>query len=448
MFDTIAGISSALGIGAISIIRMSGNDAIKIINSVFSKKIDETVSHVINYGHIKEKDMIIDEVLISFMKAPKTFTREDVVEIYCHGGITTTNKILQMLLSNGARLSEPGEFTKRAYLNGRIDLIEAESIMDLINSKTESARKLAVNGINKNISNMIEELRKKISKILSNIEVNIDYPEYEDITIITKKMIDVEIKMIENRINQILKESKNGKIIKEGINTLILGKPNVGKSSILNSLLGEEKAIVTNIPGTTRDVVEGNFLLESIEFNILDTAGIRETDNLIEKIGVSKSLSLINDAELIILVINNNEEIEEEDLKLIELTKDKKRIIVINKIDLETKLKRDQAFDGAVEISAINNDLTKLKEKMKEMFNLEEISSKDPTYLFNNRQIGLLEKTLLSVKDVKKGLEDDLPVDIIEIDLKQIWDLLGEILGRKNNDELTDEIFKNFCLGK
>ena len=448
MEDTIVGISTALGIGAISIIRVSGKDTIDIVNRIFSKDLSKVATHTINYGFIKENNVIIDEVLLSIMKAPKTFTKEDVIEINCHGGIATTNKILEILIKNGARLAEPGEFTKRAFLNGRIDLIEAESIMDLINSKTESSRKLAINGISGNISNMIETLRKSILKILSNIEANIDYPEYEDILVVTKNMINSEILVIENRIKEIIKESENGKIIKEGIKTVILGKPNVGKSSLLNKLIDEDKAIVTDIAGTTRDIVEGSISVSGVLLNIIDTAGIRTTTDLIEKIGVDKSLNLIDDADLIILVLNNNEELEKEDYEILEKTNNKNRIIVINKIDLEKKINRDNLFGDIVEVSAINNDIENLKNKIIEKFNLNEIEKKDPNYLFNTRQISTLKKALISIEDIKKGLQEELPVDILEIDLKQIFELLGDVIGKNYKEELIDEIFKNFCLGK
>jgi tRNA modification GTPase len=448
MNDTIAGISTALGIGAISIIRVSGNDSIEITNKIFTKDLRTANSHSLNYGYIKDKDIIIDEVLVSVMKSPKTFTKEDVIEINCHGGITSTNKILALLLENGARLAEPGEFTKRAFLNGRIDLIEAESIMELINSKTESARKLAVNGIKGNISVMIEALRTRISKILTNIEANIDYPEYEDILIITKELIDKEITFIEKEIEKIIKESSNGKIIKDGINAVILGKPNVGKSSLLNALIGEDKAIVTDIPGTTRDFVEGTITINSILFNIIDTAGVRESNDIIEKIGVNKSLNLIKDADLIILVLNNNEALENEDLILLDKTKDNNRIIVINKIDLETKIDKTILNDNIVEISILNNNIGALKDKLIELFNLENLEKKDPNYLFNTRQISTLKKCLNNINDLKKGISNNLPVDILEIDLKQIWEFLGEIIGKNYKEELIDEIFSNFCLGK
>ena len=303
MKDTIAAISTALGVGAISIIRVSGNDAIKIVNSISKRKILETVdSHTITYDHIMEDGKVIDEVLISVMKAPRTFTCEDVVEINAHGGITTTNRILKELLKKGCRLAEPGEFTKRAFLNGRIDLTQAEGIMDLINSKTEKARNLAINQLDGKVSNLINELRNDIIQILANIEVNIDYPEYEDIEELTNEKVRPMLDNLEKKMKKILNESENGKLVREGIKTSIIGKPNVGKSSLLNRLLNEEKAIVTDIEGTTRDIVEGTIVIDGILLNIIDTAGIRETNDLVESIGVKKSMELIEKSDLVLYV--------------------------------------------------------------------------------------------------------------------------------------------------
>lgn len=313
MNDTIAAISTALGIGAISIIRVSGPDAINIVNKITKfKKITKVSSHTINYDYIVYNKKIIDEVLISVMKAPKTFTKEDVVEINCHGGIAATNKILEILLINGCRLAEPGEFTKRAFLNGRIDLIEAEGIMDLINAKTEKTRSLAINELHGNVSNMIKNLRQKILEILANIEVNIDYPEYEDIEIMTIEQIKDQIKVIEKEVKEIIKKSEDGKIIKEGITVALVGRPNVGKSSLLNCLLETDKAIVTDIEGTTRDSVEGQIVLNGVVINFIDTAGIRKTDDKVEIIGVNKSLKIIENSDLVLFLLNNNEKITKE----------------------------------------------------------------------------------------------------------------------------------------
>ena len=450
MNDTICAISTALGVGAISIIRVSGDDAINIVDKIFDNNLKNKESHTINYGHIKYNDEIIDEVMISVMKAPKTFTKEDVVEINSHGGIATTNKILELLLINGARLAEPGEFTKRAFLNGRIDLIEAESIMDLINSKTESARKLAINGATGRLSKLIRNIIDKLALVNANIEVNIDYPEYEDIEVVTKKEIENISKYINKELSKLLDESENGKLIKEGINTVILGRPNVGKSSILNKLIEEEKAIVTNVAGTTRDIVEGQIRVNGILLNIIDTAGIRETEDIVEKIGVEKSLSLINNSDLIILVLNNNEELTKEDEKLLEYTKDKKRIIVINKVDLEKKINLSIFKDEEIlKLSALKEQgLENLKEKISKLFNLEEINSGDFTYLSNSREISLVKKAINISKNLEEALKNDVPIDLLEIDIKEICEILGEIIGENYNDKLIDTLFSNFCLGK
>ena len=450
MNDTICAISTALGVGAISIIRVCGDDAINIVDKIFDNNLKNKESHTINYGHIKYNDEIIDEVMVSVMKAPKTFTKEDVVEINSHGGIATTNKILELLLINGARLAEPGEFTKRAFLNGRIDLIEAESIMDLINSKTESARKLAINGATGRLSKLIRNIIDKLTLVNANIEVNIDYPEYEDIEVVTKKEIENISKYINKELSKLLDESENGKLIKEGINTVILGRPNVGKSSILNKLIEEEKAIVTNVAGTTRDIVEGQIRVNGILLNIIDTAGIRETEDIVEKIGVEKSLSLINNSDLIILVLNNNEELTKEDEKLLEYTKDKKRIIVINKVDLEKKINLSIFKDEEiVKLSALKEQgLENLKEKISKLFNLEEINSGDFTYLSNSREISLVKKSINISKNLEEALKNDVPIDLLEIDIKEICEILGEIIGENYNDKLIDTLFSNFCLGK
>ena len=451
MNDTIAAISTALGVGAISIVRVSGNDALDIVNKIFKgKNLKDVESHTINYGHIYDNEKLVDEVLVSVMKAPRTFTREDVVEINVHGGIATTNKVLELLLTNGCRLAEPGEFTKRAFMNGRIDLIEAEAVMDLINAKTEKAMSLAVNQVTGDVSSLISNLRKEISKTLANIEVNIDYPEYEDIEVMTVDMVKQNISDIRAKINIILKESKNGQLIKDGIKTIIIGKPNVGKSSILNRLLNEEKAIVTDVAGTTRDIVEGTIAIDGIMLNMIDTAGIRETDDLVESIGVKKSLSLIDEADLILYVLNNNEELSSEEKDIIEKIKDKKSIIIVNKIDLEEKLDLTSVKnDRIVKISALNNEgINNLKSSIKEMFNLEEIEKGDYTYLSSARSISLLRKALNSLDEVENGINNNMPIDLIEIDLKDVWNQLGEVTGENYSEELIDQLFSQFCLGK
>lgn len=450
MNDTICAISTALGVGAISIIRVSGDDAIDIVNKIFDKDLTKKESHTINYGHIVYNGEIIDEVMVSIMKSPKTFTKEDIVEINSHGGVAVTNKVLEILLLEGARLAEPGEFTKRAFLNGRIDLVEAESIMDLIESKTETSRKLAISGMEGKVSKLVKNIIDNLVKVNANIEVNIDYPEYEDIEIVTKEKIEEMSKYINKELTKLLNESENGKLIKDGINTLILGRPNVGKSSILNKLIEEDKAIVTSVAGTTRDIVEGQIRVNGILLNIIDTAGVRETEDIVEKIGVEKSLSLVNDADLIILVFNNNEKLTDEDKKLLEYTKEKKRIIVINKIDLENNLDiSNLKNERIVKVSALKDSgIENLKNEINDMFNLEEINLGDFTYLSNSRQISLVKKAVEISKNLEEALNNDVPIDLLEIDIKEICEILGEIIGESYDDKLIDTLFSNFCLGK
>lgn len=448
MEDTIAAIATSLGVGAISIIRVSGPEAIKIVNNIFKgKDLTKQKTHTITYGHISENDKIIDEVLISIMKSPKSFTTEDTVEINCHGGISTTNKVLELLLNNGCRLAAPGEFTKRAFLNGRIDLIEAEGVMDLINSKTEKARNLAINQLSGTSSELIKKLRKEIVEILANIEVNIDYPEYDDIAVLSTQIIKPQITNIIKELKEIIDHSENTKIIKDGIDVLILGRPNVGKSSLLNRLLEEDKAIVTDIEGTTRDIVEGKINLDGIILNIIDTAGIRQTEDVVEKIGVEKSLSLIDKADLVLFLLNNNEDITPEDKNIINQLKNKNHIIVINKCDLTKKL--DLNDNDCVYISAKENiGIDDLKNKIKELYNLEKIETEDLSYLSSARSISLLKQAMQSLKNADKGIDDNYPIDMVEIDIKDSWNILGEIIGETYEEELIDQLFSQFCLGK
>ena len=451
MKDTIAAISTALGVGAISIIRVSGEDAVDIVNKIFKgKDLSLVESHMINYGYIYDNDKVIDEVLVSVMLAPRTFTREDVVEINVHGGIATTNKVLELLLTNGCRLAEPGEFTKRAFLNGRIDLVEAEGVMDLINAKTEKARSLAINQINGSVSSLIKDLRQELVETIANIEVNIDYPEYEDIEIMTTDRVKKNITVIRKKIKNILSKSENSKIIKDGIKTVIIGRPNVGKSSILNSLLEEDKAIVTNIAGTTRDIVEGRLSVDGIILNMIDTAGIRKTDDVVESIGVEKSLSLIDEADLVLFVLNNNEQITDEDQEILAKIKGKNNIVIINKIDLEAKLDENIIdSENIVKMSVVKNvGIDCLKETIKKLFNLEKIEQTDYTYLSTARSISLLRQSLISLDNVEQGIKVGMPIDMIEIDLKNVWYILGDIIGANYSDELIDQLFSQFCLGK
>lgn len=447
MNDTIVAISTALGEGAISIIRVSGDDAIKIINPLFDgKDLEKASSHTINYGHIVYNGEIIDEVLLSIMKAPKTYTKEDVIEINTHGSIAVVNKIMEILLLEGCRLAEPGEFTKRAFLNGRIDLTESEGVMDLINSETELTRKMAINELSGNVSRLITDTREDIISLISNIEVNIDYPEYEDIEVVTINKIREKVREIKEKLLKTLKLSEDGKILKDGIKTVILGKPNVGKSSLLNALLEEEKAIVTDVKGTTRDIVEGSILVGGVKLNLIDTAGVRKSDDIVEKIGIEKSLNLIDEAELVLLILDASCPLSEEDKYLLEKTKDKKRIIIMNKIDLKLN---NSYMDDVIKISAKNNEgIEEIKDAIKELFNVGTFMSKNLTFFTNVRQISLLKSAIKSLEDVEQGIKEERKIDMIEIDLKLVWEKLGDIIGANYTEELIDNLFSRFCLGK
>ena len=449
MNDTIAAISTAQGVGAIAIIRVSGSRAIEIVDSIFSNKnMKFADTHTIHYGYILDDSEIIDEVLVSLMRAPKSFTTEDVVEINSHGGISTTNKILELLLVKGARLALPGEFSKRAFLNGRIDLTEAEGIIDLINSKTDISRKIALNQLNGKANDMIRKLRDELVQIISNIEVNIDYPEYEDIEEVTTHKIKKNLFEIENKLKKIINQSKSGEILVNGIKTVIVGRPNVGKSSLLNRLIGEEKAIVTDVKGTTRDSVEAILTIDNIILNLIDTAGIHDTDDIVESIGVDKSLQLIDQADLILFVVNFNEKLNEDDYKIIDKLDGKNYITIVNKIDLEKKIDYTN-LKNVVFVSALNDDnIDEIGCKIKKMFGLEKIETGDLTYLTSARSQALLKKVLVGVSDIKNGIDSNSPIDMIEIDLKNIWNLLGEIIGETYNEELLDQLFSRFCVGK
>ena len=450
MKDTIVAISTSLGVGAISIIRVSGEDSIEIVNKITKKhRLCEVESNTINYDKIVYKNEIIDEVLISVIKAPHTYTGENVVEINCHGGISTTNKILQILLEVGCRLAKPGEFTERRFLNGKIDLLQAESVMDLLNSKNETTRKMAINQMDGKVSKLIRDLRQDFIEILANINVNIDYPEYEDIEEITIQDIKEKIGILEQKLNKIIIESKNARVIKEGITTAIIGKPNVGKSSLLNKLIKEDKAIVTDIEGTTRDIVEGSIDIDGLTLNIIDTAGIRNTDDLIESIGVQKSKDLIKRADLVLYVLNNNEELTEEDKIIITELSTRTHIIIINKNVLERKRDTSEIKEEYIEISVLNDEgIEKLINRIKQLYELEKFNTQDLTYLTNARGLAILEQVLLVTNELKKSLELNIPIDMIEIDIKKIWNLLGEITGDTYEDELIDQLFSQFCLGK
>ncbi len=449
--DTIAGISTAMGEGAISIVRLSGDDALTIANKVFKgKDLTQVPTHTIHYGHLIdfETEMKIDEVLISIMKAPRTFTAEDVVEINCHGGILVTNKVLEILLRAGARLAEPGEFTKRAFLNGRIDLAQAESIMDIIHAKSEESLSLALNGLDGRVSQLIKNLREHVLNIIAQIEVNIDYPEYDDVEEMTNDVLLPKARDIKVEMEKLLDTAKTGKILRDGIKTVIIGRPNVGKSSLLNQLMREEKAIVTNIAGTTRDVVEGFINVGGITLNLIDTAGIRDTEDIVEAIGVEKSRKLINEAELILLVLNSNETLTEDDRELLTLTEGKKRLVILNKTDLEQKIEHEE-LPASIKTSMIaENGIEIIEQTIKAMFEIGDIKAKDMTYLSNARHIAKLNIAINSITDAINAMEDGMLIDMVEIDIKNAWYTLGEILGEEIGDSLIDELFSKFCLGK
>lgn len=451
MDENICAISTSLGVGAISIVRCSGPNVIEIVNEIFDgTDLTKVKSHTIHYGHIVFDEEIIDEVLVSVMRAPKTFTREDIVEINCHGGISPTNKILETLIIKGMRLAMPGEFSKIAYLNGRIDLVEAEAINDLILAETDEQRKYAINRTIGNLSRLIKDNRAKLVNLQAKLEVNFDYPEEADNIEMTHSLVNQELLTIKESLEKLLDSSKDGKLVREGIDVAIVGKPNVGKSSILNHLLDENKAIVTDIAGTTRDIVEGSITLSGIKLNLIDTAGIRETDDYVEKIGVDKSIEMIDVADLVIYVFNNNEKITKEELDLLDKIKNVQKIILINKSDLKSKIDETILKDYKIvygnTIDA--NGLDSLKKTIIDMFKLDEIKSKNYNFLSNARQSSLVSSALNSIKEAMKSVENEVPLEMIATDIKEAYDTLGEIIGETYKDELLDELFSNFCLGK
>lgn len=449
MEDTICAVSTALGIGGIAIIRVSGPKAIEIVDEVFKGcDLTEVNSHTINYGHISWKGKIIDEVLVTVMRAPKTYTMEDVVEVNIHGGIAVTNKVLEILLTAGCRQAMRGEFTKRAFLNGRIDLTQAEAIEDMINAESENARNLSINQLTGKLSDIISALKRRILELESKIEVNIDYPEYEDIEDMTVSKVGEELKRINLDVQRLIDESSNGKVVKAGLNVAIVGRPNVGKSSILNFLLEEDKAIVTDIAGTTRDVVEGKIVLNGNIINFIDTAGIRETEDVVEKIGVDKSIKVLDAADLVILVLNHGEELCKEELELLNRLENRKHIVFVNKDDVEGRMDLPRGIDAIYGNTVSKTGLDSLKNKIVSMFELEEITKKDLTYISNARQLSLIEQVKTSIDSAIQAIESGMPVDIIEIDLTEARVKLGEILGEVYDEELIDELFARFCLGK
>uniref|UniRef100_UPI00403F8D86 tRNA uridine-5-carboxymethylaminomethyl(34) synthesis GTPase MnmE n=1 Tax=Candidatus Enterococcus willemsii TaxID=1857215 RepID=UPI00403F8D86 len=457
-FDTIAAISTPPGEGAISIVRMSGDQAIAIANQLFkaNKQLKDVASHTINYGHLVDpKDnQLVDEVMVSVLRAPKTFTREDVVEINCHGGIVVVNQILQLLLRQGARLAEPGEFTKRAFLNGRVDLSQAEAVMDLIRAKTDKAMNVALNQLDGNLSKLIRDLRQEILETLAQVEVNIDYPEYDDVEELTTRLLLEKAQQVQGQIDALLATAQQGKILREGLHTAIIGRPNVGKSSLLNHLLREEKAIVTDIAGTTRDVIEEYVNVRGVPLKLVDTAGIRETEDIVERIGVERSRKALSEADLILLVLNQSEPLTAEDRQLIEVTQGTKRIVLLNKTDLPAQLNQDDlrtllGNDAMFSVSVLKNDgLDQLEQAIAELFFGGQTAEKDASYLSNTRHIALLENASQALSEVMSGIEAGMPVDLVQMDMTRCWDYLGEVVGDSVQDELITQLFSQFCLGK
>lgn len=458
-FDTIAAISTAPGEGAIGIVRISGDLAISIASSIYqcgTKQLEEQKTHTIHYGHIVDPKSgeVYDEVMVSVLRAPKTFTREDIVEINCHGGIVAINRVLQLVLRMGARLAEPGEFTKRAFLNGRIDLSQAEAVMDLIRAKTDKSMQLAMRQLDGELSHLIQNLRQEILNTLAQVEVNIDYPEYDDVEEMTLQLLREKTQQVLQGIRALLNTASQGKILRDGLKTAIVGRPNVGKSSLLNVLLREEKAIVTDIAGTTRDTIEEYVNVRGVPLQLIDTAGIRETDDVVEKIGVERSRKALKEADFVLLLLNQSETLQEEDIRLLETTKGMKRIILFNKTDLPSKLSTEDIAPYAQEeeivtTSMLNKEgIDQLEEKIAGYFFQGQMNERDATYLSNTRHIALLEKAEQALVEVQNGIEMEMPVDLIQIDFTRAWDLLGEITGDSVQDELLTQLFSQFCLGK
>ena len=458
-FDTIAAISTAPGEGAIGIVRISGDLAISIASSIYqcgTKQLEEQKTHTIHYGHIVDPKSgeVYDEVMVSVLRAPKTFTREDIVEINCHGGIVAINRVLQLVLRMGARLAEPGEFTKRAFLNGRIDLSQAEAVMDLIRAKTDKSMQLAMRQLDGQLSHLIQNLRQEILNTLAQVEVNIDYPEYDDVEEMTLQLLREKTQQVLQGIRALLNTASQGKILRDGLKTAIVGRPNVGKSSLLNVLLREEKAIVTDIAGTTRDTIEEYVNVRGVPLQLIDTAGIRETNDVVEKIGVERSRKALKEADFVLLLLNQSETLQEEDIRLLETTKGMKRIILFNKTDLPSKLSKEDIAPYAqveeiVTTSMLNKEgIDQLEEKIAGYFFQGQMNERDATYLSNTRHIALLEKAEQALVEVQNGIEMEMPVDLIQIDFTRAWDLLGEITGDSVQDELLTQLFSQFCLGK
>ena len=452
-FDTIAAISTPLGEGAIGIVRLSGTDSFAIAQKIFKgKDLASVASHTLNYGHIvdPDKNEILDEVMVGAMRSPKTFTREDIIEINTHGGIAVTNEILQLVIREGARLAEPGEFTKRAFLNGRVDLTQAEAVMDIIRAKTDKAMNIAVKQLDGSLSDLINNTRQEILNTLAQVEVNIDYPEYDDVEEATTEIIREKTSEFEALLTNLLKTARRGKILREGISTAIIGRPNVGKSSLLNNLLREEKAIVTDIEGTTRDVIEEYVNINGVPLKLVDTAGIRETEDIVEQIGVERSKKALKEADLVLLVLNASEPLTDQDRQLLEISQDSNRIILLNKVDLPEKIEIDQLPEDHIKISVLKNqNINQIEDRINALFfENAGLVEQDATYLSNARHISLIEKAVESLQAVNEGLALGMPVDLLQVDLTRTWEILGEITGDAAPDELITQLFSQFCLGK
>ena len=452
-FDTIAAISTPLGEGAIGIVRLSGTDSFAIAQRIFKgKDLASVASHTLNYGHIvdPDKNEILDEVMVGAMRSPKTCTREDIIEINTHGGIAVTNEILQLVIREGARLAEPGEFTKRAFLNGRVDLTQAEAVMDIIRAKTDKAMNIAVKQLDGSLSDLINNTRQEILNTLAQVEVNIDYPEYDDVEEATTEIIREKTSEFEALLTNLLKTARRGKILREGISTAIIGRPNVGKSSLLNNLLREEKAIVTDIEGTTRDVIEEYVNINGVPLKLVDTAGIRETEDIVEQIGVERSKKALKEADLVLLVLNASEPLTDQDRQLLEISQDSNRIILLNKVDLPEKIEIDQLPEGHIKISVLKNqNIDQIEDRINALFfENAGLVEQDATYLSNARHISLIEKAVESLQAVNEGLALGMPVDLLQVDLTRTWEILGEITGDAAPDELITQLFSQFCLGK
>lgn len=451
--DTIVAISTAIGNSGIGIIRMSGEESFEIIKKIFKTKKLNITPNTINYGYIVNREEIIDEVLVSFFKAPKSFTTENMCEINSHGGIIVMDKILQLCIENGARMAEPGEFTKRAFLNGRIDLSQAEAIIDLINSKSEKEAKISVKQLEGKLSKKLKNIKENILEILVDIEASIDYPEYDVEEVTNKKALDA-MEEIKEQINELKRTFDNGKLIKEGINVAIIGRPNAGKSSLLNAILKEDRAIVTEIEGTTRDTIEEFIQIDGIPIKIVDTAGIRETDNIVEKIGIKKSIETAEKADFIIIIIDASKNLTNEDKKILEITKQKKGIILLNKMDLDIKIKEDEIYKitenkKIVYISAINKEgIENIFSVISEMYKFNEIEVDNSLTITNNRHKSAIINMLASVNKSINAINDNMPIDVITIHITEILSEIGKITGESVSEDVINEIFKKFCLGK